>query len=410
MAKKKAKKVVKKKNPLRTVSEIMGSAGLDEMVEQYLATGLWSSTDYDGQPLDSNYSTSDISDEFYEQSKKDCQEFWDKTYNLYEEDELDFGTIGHDFWLTRNNHGAGFWDGDYLNGFLLTKIALEFGEVDLNEHIVTDEDEVTKSNPTKEVDEILVRDVYLTLNNESEFYKNYLVPLYKSAEKFYKKGQYNSKNFINALQKGINEYTLHGPSHFSYNRKYASIIPKHEREAVAKLFEEYLLGELELGNGWLASNPSQYAVKISPRALSDLLIAVNSTNGNWKYPIGNKELTEKLKNLEHDGVIEYDEYYSKWVKAKRKKSNPTRQINFNNYREHLNEDDIDQIVELVCQRCKASTYNDVRKALTLHSSLIPHLGIFERLIKENGGWRYIAAQSYPEEIKSVRELMIKRGR
>ena len=21
--------------------------------------------------------------------------------------------IGHDFWLTRNGHGAGFWDGDY---------------------------------------------------------------------------------------------------------------------------------------------------------------------------------------------------------------------------------------------------------------------------------------------------------
>ncbi len=38
---------------------------------------------------------------------------------------------GHDFWLTRNRHGAGFWDGDWDKevGKRLTESCREFGEV-----------------------------------------------------------------------------------------------------------------------------------------------------------------------------------------------------------------------------------------------------------------------------------------
>ena len=37
---------------------------------------------------------------------------------------------GHDFWLTRNGHGAGFWDGDYPESeeTILTDAARTFGE------------------------------------------------------------------------------------------------------------------------------------------------------------------------------------------------------------------------------------------------------------------------------------------
>jgi hypothetical protein len=37
---------------------------------------------------------------------------------------------GHDFWLTRNHHGCGFWDGDWPSGAAdrLTVAAHEFGE------------------------------------------------------------------------------------------------------------------------------------------------------------------------------------------------------------------------------------------------------------------------------------------
>ena len=38
---------------------------------------------------------------------------------------------GHDFWLTRNGHGAGFWDGDWpeKHGAVLDRIAKDFGEI-----------------------------------------------------------------------------------------------------------------------------------------------------------------------------------------------------------------------------------------------------------------------------------------
>jgi hypothetical protein len=42
----------------------------------------------------------------------------------------DYGRAGSDFWLTRNGHGAGFWDGDWPGrGDDLTEIAEKFSEV-----------------------------------------------------------------------------------------------------------------------------------------------------------------------------------------------------------------------------------------------------------------------------------------
>lgn len=40
---------------------------------------------------------------------------------------------GHDFWLTRNGHGAGFWDGDWPepHASILTEASKTFGETDL---------------------------------------------------------------------------------------------------------------------------------------------------------------------------------------------------------------------------------------------------------------------------------------
>ena len=48
-------------------------------------------------------------------------------------EELSPDKVGHDLWLTRNGHGAGFWDGDYADdvGEALTKISEAMGEIDL---------------------------------------------------------------------------------------------------------------------------------------------------------------------------------------------------------------------------------------------------------------------------------------
>ncbi len=42
------------------------------------------------------------------------------------------GQAGHDFWLTRNGHGCGFWDGDWPEpqASLLTQASKAFGGVD----------------------------------------------------------------------------------------------------------------------------------------------------------------------------------------------------------------------------------------------------------------------------------------
>ena len=60
------------------------------------------------------------------QCKEDCKAFQEKAGDLILDSDLH---PGHDFWLTRMGHGAGFWDGNYKpkkRGEKLTKIAEEF--------------------------------------------------------------------------------------------------------------------------------------------------------------------------------------------------------------------------------------------------------------------------------------------
>lgn len=99
-------------------------------LQQYFETALWSSTDENFNPLDDDYGIEDLSDEFIEESKKDCENF----KKLCDDSEIDLhDNWPHDFWLTRNHHGSGFWDGAYKGtiGDQLTDIAHSFGECDL---------------------------------------------------------------------------------------------------------------------------------------------------------------------------------------------------------------------------------------------------------------------------------------
>lgn len=104
---------------------------MDKYTRQYLETALWSSVDDNGDPLDSNYSIEDLSVEARELANKDTTAFFEKAGALL--DNYDYGTAMHDFWLTRNGHGAGFWDGDYeeSDGEKLTALSKEFGELNL---------------------------------------------------------------------------------------------------------------------------------------------------------------------------------------------------------------------------------------------------------------------------------------
>ena len=91
------------------------------MKQAFLITLLWSSSDDEGEPLDREYSISDIDDPDNAIDRVLCQfksmvEADPVLINLENIVELtgnDYDRIAHDLCLTINCHGAGFWDGDY---------------------------------------------------------------------------------------------------------------------------------------------------------------------------------------------------------------------------------------------------------------------------------------------------------
>lgn len=79
---------------------------------------------------------------------------------------------------------------------------------------------------------------------------------------------------------------------------------------------------------------------------------------------------------------------------------------FNDLKTSLTEQDIDQIISVIGSRCRVKTINRLRSILTYGPSTIEYAGILNRLMKENGTWSYCAGQSYPDEIRTVREVIL----
>jgi hypothetical protein len=112
---------------------------LDTFTEAYITTALWSSNDDDGTPLDMDFGRLDIAPETLARMVADCERFQQENAATLQA-AIDTGEVvcgldraGHDVWLTRNRHGAGFWDGDWPEPMAqaLTDAAHAFGEVDL---------------------------------------------------------------------------------------------------------------------------------------------------------------------------------------------------------------------------------------------------------------------------------------
>ena len=45
--------------------------------------------------------------------REDCEKFFQANHEKWQSVDIADDTAGHDFWLTRNGHGCGYWDGDY---------------------------------------------------------------------------------------------------------------------------------------------------------------------------------------------------------------------------------------------------------------------------------------------------------
>lgn len=102
-----------------------------EFVDAYLEAALWASAvGDDEEPLDKNYTVSDFTQEAVDQAVKDSNDFIRANRKDLEAASPDRSQHGHDFWLTRNHHGAGFWDRGYgAFGDRLTEAAHAYGPV-----------------------------------------------------------------------------------------------------------------------------------------------------------------------------------------------------------------------------------------------------------------------------------------
>ena len=110
----------------------MSPINYDNALLEYIETALWSSPDTsesEEEYLDGKYSIDDIDKDTLESLAKELKEFINKYYSLVSKEDKDKGIseFVHNFWLTRNGHGAGFWDGDYKNGEALSSAAEKYG-------------------------------------------------------------------------------------------------------------------------------------------------------------------------------------------------------------------------------------------------------------------------------------------
>ena len=102
----------------------MRNFNLENFVRGYMLCALWSSVvcDEDGNnchPLDDDHDIDDLAPECLKAMREACTDFAKANHaDLLAYCERYTSTdgsspetcAGHDFWLTRNRHGAGFWD------------------------------------------------------------------------------------------------------------------------------------------------------------------------------------------------------------------------------------------------------------------------------------------------------------
>jgi hypothetical protein len=90
------------------------------------------SVDDKGEPLDATYDADDLSEQAADEMRGDVADFLESNASLIARAGLSPVQVGHDFWLTRNGHGAGFWDrGLGEVGDELTAMAKPYGGCDL---------------------------------------------------------------------------------------------------------------------------------------------------------------------------------------------------------------------------------------------------------------------------------------
>lgn len=98
------------------------------MVSGYVTAALWDSS----SSLNDNFRVGDLDPETLRRMTADCCKFRQDNEKDIEASGLTDEQVGHDFWLTRNRSGAGFWDRELGEiGDRLTESAHAYGEANL---------------------------------------------------------------------------------------------------------------------------------------------------------------------------------------------------------------------------------------------------------------------------------------
>jgi hypothetical protein len=93
---------------------------LREFTDNYIECMLWAESGDPDSPLGEQADRDEIDTKSLDQITSDCNDFLADPITLVFVVNKGPEQCGHDFWLTRNGHGAGFWDrgwgavGEYL--------------------------------------------------------------------------------------------------------------------------------------------------------------------------------------------------------------------------------------------------------------------------------------------------------
>ena len=113
----------------------LGATSTFRFLRGYAEAALGNSTDDTGEPLDKDYSITNLSTESLLSAWAECTRFIRE--NETDLTHLDDDLAGHNLWLSRNFHDAGFFDtrvNDESAGFAmqqLTHASHAYGEIDL---------------------------------------------------------------------------------------------------------------------------------------------------------------------------------------------------------------------------------------------------------------------------------------
>lgn len=119
----------------KTEQAILKGSSFRSFLDAYVEAALWSSTDDEGRPLD-EYGEDALTKDAKRALAKDAADFYLMALSILVEARTRgdaYKQAGHDFWLTRNGHGAGFRGGHWSEPAEseLYKLAKSFGSQDL---------------------------------------------------------------------------------------------------------------------------------------------------------------------------------------------------------------------------------------------------------------------------------------